>query len=94
MSASGRSPRVLTVLSDQSIPDAEIASDLYRELSEVNPVVAAHTDPQALNELVMALEEEAPDGWPFGVNTEGNYGFWPLGDLYWSHDSIFHDVPY
>jgi hypothetical protein len=89
-----RRPLLLVALAQSGDTREEITRALYAELSAVDPEGAARIDPQAPNALrriTAALEEAAPDGWPFGRNKRGSYGFWPVGFGYWPRGSIYEE---
>jgi hypothetical protein len=81
-----RSPLLLTPLAHESDPRDEVVQALYEELLATDPDTARGMDlddPQVLRRLRAALSQRDPDGYPFGTNTEGELGFWPVGKDFW-----------
>jgi hypothetical protein len=92
MMREGRSPRLLTVLAGRGNTRAEAIEALYDELCQVDPERAANIDPEsadAMKWIIEGLEESAPDGYPFGKNKRGQWGFWPLGPVCWPKGSLY-----
>jgi hypothetical protein len=74
-----RGPRLLVPLATTDDSPQDIAAALYQELLEAYPTAAEGVTPTSIPYLSEALDQQAPDGWYFGVN-DGYYGFW-VADL-------------